>query len=133
MAYETPILVVDDSSSMRSVVRQILKEAGYKNVLLAQDGVEGLKLLKGNPTNCTKKVGLILCDWTMPNMSGIEMLQAVRNTNETKTIPFIMVTNEKRSDRILEAVKKGASDFIVKPFPASLLVEKVNKFLPPSP
>jgi len=132
MPFDTPILIVDESSSMRTAVRQILKEAGYKEVILSRDGAEGLKVLKGSMNPCSQKIGLILCEWAMPNMTGLEMLQEVRKDSQLKTIPFVMVTNEKRTERILDAVKKGATDFIFKPFPAALLVEKVKKHLLPS-
>ncbi len=133
MSLDTPILVVDDSSSMRTAVRQILKEAGYSNVVLAQDGAEGLKFLKASAAPGGKKVGLILCDWAMPNMSGIELLQAVRADCKLRSTPFIMVTSEKRSECIMEAVQKGTNDFVVKPFPSTLLIEKVKKILLPPP
>lgn len=129
MSQETPILIVDDSTSMRMALRQMLKDAGYKDIKVAQDGLEGIKCLKESLGKCAQKIGLILCDWTMPNMTGIEMLETIRKVNDFKTTPFIMVTNEKRTERILKAIQTGANDFIVKPFPPDLLLEKVKKLL----
>ncbi|MDH3392841.1 MAG: response regulator [Desulfobulbaceae bacterium] len=129
MSHETPILIIDDSNSMRIAIRQMLMEEGYREILMAQDGREGMKCLKESMGACGKRIGLILCDWTMPNMSGIELLTATKKIDELKGIPFVMVTNEKRTDRILQAVQAGAVDFIVKPFPPALLLEKVKKHL----
>ena len=129
MPLETPILVVDDSYSMRVAIRQILKSAGYQDIILAEDGAVGLRHLKTSLTPGSQKVGLVLSDWTMPNMTGIDLLENMRKNNKLSDVCFVMVTNEKRTDRILEAIKKGANDFIFKPFPSALLIEKVNKLL----
>ena len=133
MSLDTPILVVDDSYSMRVAVRQILKGAGYKEILLAEDGADGMRYLKESLAVGSKRIGLVLSDWTMPNMSGITLLENIRKDKKLNDIGFIMVTNEKRTERILEAIKKGANDFIFKPFPSALLIEKVNKLLHSSP
>ncbi len=133
MPLDTPILIVDGSTSMRTAIRQMLKSAGYKNMVVARDGAEGLHALKEGLKPAAHKIGLILCDLTMANMSGMEMLQAVRKNSKLQSIPFIMLTNEKKVEQILEVVKRGANDVIIKPFTASLLIDKVQKLLPPAP
>ncbi|MDH4321934.1 MAG: response regulator [Desulfobulbaceae bacterium] len=133
MSLDTPILIVDGSTSMRTAIRQMLKEAGYKNMLVARDGAEGVHVLKESLKPSAHIIGLIICDLTLANISGMEMLQAVRKNSKMQAIPFIMLTNEKKVEQILEVVKKGANDVIIKPFTASLLIEKVKKLLPPSP
>ncbi len=115
------ILVVDDFATMRRIVRNILKQLGYENVLEAEDGTAALHILK------TEKVDLIISDWNMPQMSGIELLKAVRTTEGLKDIPFLMVTAEGQKENVLEAVKSRVSNYIVKPFTPETLLEKLQK------
>ena len=115
------VMIVDDFATMRRILRNILKQIGFKNIIEADDGKHALKELK------KEKVDLIMCDWNMPEMPGIELLKNVRSDDELKNIPFVMVTAEAQKDNILEAVKSGVSNYVVKPFTAETITEKLNK------
>lgn len=117
------ILVVDDFATMRKVIRNLLKQSGFENVIEADDGTAALKILK------SQKVDFIISDWNMPNMSGIELLKAVRADDEIGKLPFLMVTAEALKDNVVTAVKAGVSNYIVKPFTAEVLNEKIEKIL----
>ena len=117
------ILVVDDFSTMRKVIKNLLKQAGFKNVAEAEDGVAALKVLKSQP------VDFVISDWNMPNMTGLEFLKAVRADSELSGLPFLMVTAEALKDNIVLAVKAGVSNYVVKPFTAEVLNEKIEKIL----
>ncbi len=101
MNLDISILVVDDSRAMRMTIRVILKKLGYLNIIEAEDGRQGLEKLKQN------KVDLILCDWMMPVMDGLEMLVELRNDDSLKDIPFIIVTAVGQKENIIEAVQAG--------------------------
>jgi two-component system, chemotaxis family, chemotaxis protein CheY len=115
------MLVVDDFSTMRRIVRNLLKELGYTNVDEAEDGVAALQKLKGN------NFQFVVTDWNMPNMTGIELLRAVRADATLKHLPVLMITAEAKKENIIEAAQSGASGYIVKPFTAATLEEKLNK------
>jgi two-component system chemotaxis response regulator CheY len=115
------ILVVDDFATMRKVVRNLLKQVGYEEIIEAEDGVMALKALK------SQKIDFIISDWNMPNMTGYELLKAVRDDAELAKTPFLMVTAEALQDNVVAAVKAGVSDYIVKPFTAEVLNEKIIK------
>ncbi len=117
------ILVVDDFATMRKVIRNLLKQVGYENIVEAEDGVIALKILK------SQKIDLVVSDWNMPNMTGLELLKAVRSDEELKSTPFLMVTAEALQDNVLAAVKAGVSNYIVKPFTAEVLNDKITKIL----
>jgi two-component system, chemotaxis family, chemotaxis protein CheY len=117
------ILIVDDFATMRKVIRNLLKQGGFENVAEAEDGAAALKLLKSQP------VDFIISDWNMPNMSGLELLKAVRADEELKELPFLMVTAEALKDNVVAAVKAGVSNYIVKPFTAEVLNEKIEKIV----
>jgi two-component system chemotaxis response regulator CheY len=117
------ILVVDDFATMRKVIRNLLKQAGYENITEAEDGVAALKTLKST------KMDFIISDWNMPNMTGIELLRAVRSDSELNTMPFLMVTAESLKENVVEAVKAGVSNYIVKPFTAEVLGDKIEKIM----
>lgn len=117
------ILIVDDFATMRKVIRNLLKQGGFENVVEAEDGVVALKVLKSQP------VDFIISDWNMPNMSGLELLKAVRGDEELKDLPFLMVTAEALKDNVVAAVKAGVSNYIVKPFTAEVLNEKIEKIV----
>jgi two-component system chemotaxis response regulator CheY len=114
-------LVVDDFSTMRRIVRNLLKELGFTNVDEAEDGQVALHKLK------TQHFDFIVSDWNMPNMTGIELLKAVRADQQIKHLPFMMITAEAKRENIIEAAMAGASGYIVKPFTAATLEEKMNK------
>ena len=117
------ILVVDDFATMRKVIRNLLKQVGYENIVEAEDGVTALRVLK------SQKVDLIVSDWNMPNMTGLELLKAVRADEDLKSTPFLMVTAEALQDNVIAAVKAGVSNYIVKPFTAEVLNDKIKKIL----
>ncbi|HXU94159.1 MAG TPA: chemotaxis response regulator CheY [Gallionella sp.] len=114
-------LVVDDFSTMRRIVRNLLKELGFTNVEEAEDGVDALtKLRAGN-------FQFVVSDWNMPNMTGIELLRNIRADAALKHLPVLMVTAEAKRENIIEAAQAGASGYVVKPFTAATLDEKLQK------
>jgi two-component system, chemotaxis family, chemotaxis protein CheY len=117
------ILIVDDFATMRKVIRNLLKQGGFENVAEAEDGAAALKVLKSQPFD------FVISDWNMPNMSGLELLKAVRADEELKELPFLMVTAEALKDNVVAAVKAGVSNYIVKPFTAEVLNEKIEKIV----
>jgi len=118
------VLVVDDFATMRRILRNILKQVGFTRISESDDGKNALKELK------KEKFDLILCDWNMPEMSGLELLKAVRADTELKATPFVMVTAEAQKDNIVEAVKAGVNNYVVKPFTAETISEKLSKVFP---
>ncbi|MBI5328533.1 MAG: chemotaxis response regulator CheY [Deltaproteobacteria bacterium] len=115
------ILVVDDFSTMRRIIRNLLKELNYLNVEEADDGATALPKLKGD------KFDFIISDWNMPNMSGFELLKTVRADAGLRHMPFLMVTAEAQQENVVMAVQAGVSNYIVKPFTAATLKEKMDK------
>ena len=115
-------LVVDDFSTMRRIVRNLLKELGYTNVDEAEDGVAALQKLKSIGT-----FQFVVTDWNMPNMTGIELLKNIRADDSLKHLPVLMITAEAKKENIIEAAQNGASGYIVKPFTAAVLEEKLGK------
>jgi len=115
------VLIVDDFATMRRIVKNILRQLGFTDISEADDGKTALQALK------KEKFDLILSDWNMPEMPGIELLKAVRADDELKDIPFLMVTAEAEKGNIVEAVKLGVSNYIVKPFTAETMSEKLGK------
>ena len=120
MNLDMKILIVDDFATMRRIVRNVLKQIGFTNMIEADNGKAALKVLK------KENIDLILCDWNMPEMPGIDLLKTLRSENELKSIPFVMVTAEAQKDNIIEAVKAGVNSYIVKPFTAETVSEKLN-------
>jgi len=117
------ILVVDDMAAMRKILKTLLAQLGYKNVDEAEDGKQALEILKQNPN----KYGLVITDWNMPNMTGIELVQAIRSDEQLKHLPILMVTAEAKKENVLMAIKAGVNNYIVKPFTAETLKEKIEK------
>ena len=115
------ILVVDDFATMRRIVKNILTQLGFKNIIEADDGTTAMKVLQQD------KIDLIISDWNMPKMTGLELLKSVRAEPSWAKIPFIMVTAEAQQDNIILAVKAKVSQYIVKPFTADTLGEKIQK------
>jgi two-component system chemotaxis response regulator CheY len=114
-------LVVDDFSTMRRIVRNLLKELGFVNVDEAEDGMVALQKLRGD------KFDFVVSDWNMPNMDGLTLLQNIRADEALKKIPVLMVTAEAKKENIVAAAQAGASGYVVKPFTAVTLDEKLNK------
>ena len=120
MDFGIKVLVVDDFSTMRRIVKNALKQIGFTQTVEADDGTTGLEVLK------QEDVGLIISDWNMPKMSGLDLLKAVKSDAATKDIPFIMVTAEAQKENVLQAVQAGVSNYVVKPFTADNLQEKLK-------
>jgi two-component system chemotaxis response regulator CheY len=120
------VLVVDDFSTMRRILRNILRDLEFKNILEAENGASALDILN------SQEVHLVVSDWNMPKMTGLELLKSVRATEKIKDVPFLMVTAEAQKENIVEAVKAKVSNYIVKPFTAATLAEKLAKILPPN-
>jgi two-component system chemotaxis response regulator CheY len=116
-------LIVDDFSTMRRIVRGLLKEIGYNNAEEAEDGTVALNMLK------SAKYDFVVSDINMPNMNGFELLAAVKSDDTLKHIPVLMVTAEARKEDIVRAAKDGAAGYIVKPFTKATLEEKVQKIM----
>jgi two-component system chemotaxis response regulator CheY len=123
MAYETNmrILVVDDFSTMRKIIKNILRQLGFTNIVEADDGSTAWEVL--NKDN----IDFIVSDWNMPTMSGIELLRKVRGSEEYADLPFLMVTAEAQQENIIEAVQAKVSNYIVKPFTPETLGQKIDK------
>ncbi len=114
------VLVVDDFATMRRIVKGVLKELGFKNVIEAENGKAALSELK------KEEIGLVISDWNMPEMTGIDLLKAVRANDQYKELPFIMVTAEGQKNNVIEAVKAGVTNYIVKPFTPETLRQKLE-------
>jgi len=123
MAYDKNmrVLVVDDFSTMRRIIKNILRQLGFNNVLEADDGTTAWEVLG------KEQVDFIVSDWNMPQMSGIELLRKVRASEEFANLPFLMVTAEGLQENIIEAVQAKVSNYIVKPFTAETMGQKIEK------
>ncbi|MCO6432501.1 MAG: chemotaxis response regulator CheY [Deltaproteobacteria bacterium] len=115
-----PILVVDDFATMRKVVKNCLRNLGFTNITEAEDGQKALEKMK------TGDFQLIVSDWNMPNMMGIDLLRAVRSDPTFAKIPFLMVTAEAQKENVLEAAKAGVSNYIIKPFTPEQMQSKLE-------
>jgi two-component system chemotaxis response regulator CheY len=114
------VLVVDDFSTMRRIVSSLLREAGFVHLSEAEDGVEAMRKLESSSFQ------FIVSDWNMPRMTGLELLKAVRHSNHLKRLPFLLITAEAGRENIVEAAQAGADGYIVKPFTAATLKDKVE-------
>jgi two-component system chemotaxis response regulator CheY len=118
------ILIVDDFSTMRRIIKNILKQIGFASIDEAENGEIALsKIIDGD-------YDFVISDWNMPEMSGIELLKKVRTSETVKDLPFLMVTAESKKENVIEAVKAGVNNYIVKPFTAEVLQEKISKIFP---
>jgi two-component system chemotaxis response regulator CheY len=116
------ILLVDDSSTMRRIQKNTLKQIGYEDVIEAEDGAMAVQTLKS-----TAGIQLVLMDWNMPNMDGITALRTIKADDSIKAVPVIMVTSESEKSRIIEAIQSGAANYVVKPFQPDTLQEKIKQ------
>ena len=117
------VLIVDDYKTMLRIIRNLLKQVGFENVDEAADGTEALAKLRA------KRYGLVISDWNMSPMTGLELLQAVRADARLATLPFIMITAESKTENVVAAKQAGVSNYIVKPFNAETLQGKIEKVL----
>ncbi len=115
------ILVVDDMSTMRRIVKSILNQLGFTNIEEAENGKQALAKLKA------EKFDFVVTDWNMPEMDGLELVKAIRSDDELKNIPVLMVTAEGKKESVIEALKAGVNNYIVKPFTPEVLKEKIEK------
>lgn len=121
MNKDISILVVDDFPTMRRIVRSLLRELGFSNIEEAEDGQEALSKLQSGDFE------FVVSDWNMPNLDGLEMLKRIRSDEKTKALPVLMVTAEAKKENIIAAAQAGASGYVVKPFTAATLEDKLNK------
>lgn len=116
-------LIVDDFQTMRRIVRNILKQLGFENFDEAEDGEQAYVKLKSGAFD------FVISDWNMPNVDGISLLRRVRSDPALKDMPFLMVTAEAEKDKVVEAIRSGVSNYVVKPFTAEVLKEKMDRIL----
>jgi two-component system, chemotaxis family, chemotaxis protein CheY len=119
----TPILVVDDYKTMVRIVRNLLNQLGFHDVDEANDGASALAKLRA------RRFGLVISDWAMEPMNGLELLQQVRADPQLRTLPFIMITAENRAERVAKAEQAGANGYIVKPFTAETLSDRITRVM----
>ena len=117
------VLIVDDFATMRRILKNILKQLGFKNLVEADDGTTAWEVLE------EQSIDLIISDWNMPKMTGLELLKKVRADAKYKTAPFLMVTAEAQKQNVIEAVQAGVSNYVVKPFTAEAISDKLKKIL----
>lgn len=121
MNKDMKILVVDDFSTMRRIIRNLLRDLGFNNTAEADDGTTALPMLKNGDYD------FLVTDWNMPGMQGIDLLKAVRADAKLKALPVLMVTAEAKKDQIVAAAQAGVNGYVVKPFTAQTLKEKIDK------
>lgn len=121
MNKDLKFLVVDDFSTMRRIVKNVLQELGYSRIEEADDGVTALPLLQGGGFD------FLITDWNMPGMQGIELLKAVRADSKLAKLPVLMLTAEAKREQIVEAAQAGVNGYVIKPFTAATLKEKLDK------
>ena len=123
---DVKVLVVDDMPTIRELVKNQLKIMNIKNVVEAGDGEQALSLLVAHDSS-SEKVRLVICDWNMPKMTGMEFLKQCRASDEWKNLAFVLLTSESERDHVTEAILAGVSQYIVKPFTGKAFEEKVNQ------
>ncbi len=123
MSKDMKFLVVDDYSTMRRIVKNLLHDLGYANVTEADDGKTALPLLQNGSFD------FLITDWNMPGMPGLDLLKAVRSNEKLKKLPVLMLTAEAKREQIVEAAQAGVSGYVIKPFTAVTLKEKIDKIL----
>ncbi|MBF0565944.1 MAG: chemotaxis response regulator CheY [Nitrospirae bacterium] len=115
------ILIVDDFSTMRRIIKNILKQLGFEKMEEAEDGAHAYQKLQAG------EYDFLITDWNMPNVTGLELLKKVRADAKLKALPVLMVTAEAEKEQVIEAVKAGVNNYIIKPFTADVLKEKIDK------
>jgi len=115
------VLVVDDFSTMRRIIKNLLKQIGYVNIDEAEDGADAYSKIENGD------YGFIISDWNMPNMDGLELLGKIRSNDKLKHLPLLMVTAEAEKEKVISAIQAGVNNYIVKPFTAEILKEKMDK------
>ncbi|MGY0632982.1 chemotaxis response regulator CheY [Luteimonas sp. A478] len=115
------VLIVDDFSTMRRIIKNLLTDLGFNNMVEAEDGHSALAVLR------RETVDFVVTDWNMPGMSGIELLRAIRADQQLRSMPVLMVTAEAKREQIIEAAQSGVNGYIIKPFTAQVLEEKLSR------
>jgi len=115
------VLVVDDFSTMRRIIRNMLKQLGFSNISEADDGMIALEMLK------TGSFDFVVTDWNMPNMTGLDLLKAIRADAKLSATPVLLVTAEAEKENVIQAAQAGVNDYVVKPFTADVLEKKIEK------
>jgi two-component system, chemotaxis family, chemotaxis protein CheY len=123
------ILLVDDMPAMRSVLRTMLQEAGFADIVEVEDGDAAWRIIQDSVDLTDQAPGLVIADWNMPAMSGMELLRAIRSFSLTRKLPVLIVTGERNPEYLSEAIYAGVTDFIAKPFTSVQLKEKIQKAL----
>ena len=123
MAHHHVVITVDDSSTMRRIIKNTLIKLGFENILEAGNGVEALDVMAKN------KVDVVVTDWNMPEMDGLTFVKTLRTKEEYKNLPILMVTTEAAKEDILTALRSGVNNYVVKPFTPDTLKEKIDKLL----
>ncbi|HYK24688.1 MAG TPA: chemotaxis response regulator CheY [Steroidobacteraceae bacterium] len=123
MSKHLKFLVVDDFSTMRRIIKNLLNELGYQNVVEADDGTTALPMLKAGD------IDFLITDWNMPGMAGLDLLKAVRSDPRLAKLPVLMLTAEAKREQIVEAAQAGVSGYVIKPFTSETLKEKLDKIL----
>ena len=121
MDTEMKILIVDDFSTMRRIIKNLLRDLGFNNTQEADDGMTALPMLKAGGFD------FLVTDWNMPGMTGIDLLKNIRADENLKSLPVLMVTAEAKREQIVEAAQAGVNGYVVKPFTAAVLKEKIDK------
>ncbi len=124
---EVRLLLVDDMEEMRNILRRLLVAMGFTQTTMARHGEEALALLRSQPYD------IVLCDWNMPKMSGRELLEIVRSDPRLSLLPFVMITGENTASQVKSAIEGGVTDFIIKPFTAALLEQRLRHALENAP
>jgi len=128
MNKSTPILLVDDAITTRRLTRTYLTQVGLANLTESDDGINAWPLII-EAAEKSEPFGLIICDWNMPKMNGLELLQKIRAEEKISKTPFLIITGETEQKNIIAAMKYGVSGYILKPFTQAILVEKVSRIL----
>ncbi|MBC7917361.1 MAG: response regulator [Rhodoferax sp.] len=124
---DVKLLLVEDMEDMRNILRRLLGAMGFTKITMARNGEEAWSLMQ------SQRPDLVLCDWNMPKMSGRQLLNAVRADPQLSLIPFVMITGENAATQVKSAVSGGVTDFIVKPFTAALLEQRLLQVLETAP
>jgi two-component system chemotaxis response regulator CheY len=123
MNTDIKILIVDDQPSIHKLLRRILKQLGFNIIVEAYDGESAWDILE------SQRIDLIIADWNMPKMNGLELLMKIRSSKTHKSIPFLMLTGNSKKEQIIEAMNAGATGYAIKPFTAEVISNKVEKIL----
>jgi two-component system chemotaxis response regulator CheY len=122
------ILVVDDMGTMRKIVKNMLSQMGFKHIYEAEDGKKALAIVE-DASKLGEPIQFILSDWNMPEMNGLEFVQILKKSDQHKKIPFLMITAEAEQGNVMTAIKAGIDNFVVKPFSAAILKDKIEKIM----